>query len=159
MTVNGARDFDFFLGNWTVENRYLRERLAGSSEWDEFAATSVVRPLPGGLGNEDEFHTGYGGGFVGMSFRFYDPAKARWAIYWADSRRPGRLDPPVYGWFAGDVGVFEGTDTHDGKPIAVRFTWSRADPRAPRWEQAFSDDGGATWETNWTMDFAWSSSL
>jgi len=26
-------------------------------------------------------------------------------------------------------------------------------PHAPRWEQALSVDGGATWETNWTMDF------
>ena len=34
----------------------------------------AARPLPGVLGNEDVFCTEYGGGFVGMSFRFYDPA-------------------------------------------------------------------------------------
>jgi hypothetical protein len=27
------------------------------------------------------------------------------------------------------------------------------DPANPRWEQAFSDDAGKSWETNWTMDF------
>jgi hypothetical protein len=152
--MHGCRDFDFLLGSWTVDNRYLRGRLDGSSEWDEFEATVVVRPLPGKLGNQDEFHTGYAGGFVGMSFRFYDPASDRWAIYWADSRRPGVLDPPVVGSFTGDTGLFEGTDAHLGRPIAVRFIWSRVDTSAPRWEQAFSVDGGASWETNWIMEFS-----
>lgn len=152
--MTGTRDFDFFMGSWTVENRYLRERLAGSSGWDEFEATSVARPLPAGLGNQDEFHTGYAGGFVGMSFRFFDPATRQWAIYWADSRRPGLLDPPVLGSFSDGIGLFEGTDTYRGTPIAVRFTWSRTATSTPRWEQAFSADGGASWERNWIMDFS-----
>ena len=88
-----------------------------------------------------------------MSFRFFDPETRRWSIYWADSRRRGVLDPPVFGGFSGDVGVFEGDDTFEGRPILVRFTWSGVDTPTPRWEQAFSDDGGTTWETNWIMDF------
>jgi len=99
------------------------------------------------------FCTNYGGGFVGMSFRFYDPDSDTWAIYWADSRRPGLLDPPVTGSFTGDTGVFEGADTFAGRSIRVRFTWSGVTTPTPRWEQAFSDDGGKTWETNWIMDF------
>lgn len=148
-----ARDFDFWMGRWNVHNRRLRERLAGCNAWDEFEATSVARPLLDGLGNEDEFRTDYEGGFVGMSFRFFDPEQKQWAIYWADSRRPGLLDPPVFGSFSGDTGVFEGTDTFDGRPILVRFTWSGVTTSTPRWEQAFSDDGGQTWETNWVMEF------
>jgi hypothetical protein len=149
-----ATDFDFLLGSWNVANRMLRRRLAGSDDWEEFAATAVVRPILDGLGNEDVFRTEHDGGFVGMSFRFFDPEKRRWSIYWADSRRPGELDPPVVGCFEGDLGVFHGEDVHRGRPVLVRFTWSRGTTECPRWEQAFSDDGGRTWETNWVMDFA-----
>ena len=149
-----ATDFDFLLGSWNVANRMLRRRLASSDDWEEFAATAVVRPILDGLGNEDVFRTEHDGGFVGMSFRFFDPEKRRWSIYWADSRRPGELDPPVVGCFEGDLGVFHGEDVHRGRPVLVRFTWSRVTTESPRWEQAFSDDGGRTWETNWVMDFA-----
>ena len=149
-----AQDFDFFMGRWTVQNRRLTERLAGSDEWEEFESTSVAYPILGGLGNEDEFRTRHAGGFIGMSFRFFDPVKRRWSIYWADSRRPGELDPPVFGTFSGDIGVFEGEDEFEGRPIRVRFIWSGTRTRTPRWEQAFSADDGETWETNWVMDFS-----
>jgi hypothetical protein len=148
---DGRRDFDFWMGRWNVHNRRLRERLAGSTAWDEFEATCVARELAGGLGNEDEYRTDFAGGFVGMTFRFYDPAAKLWSLYWADSRR-GVLDPPVVGSFSGDTGVFEGADTFEGRPIRVRFTWSRISPGKARWEQAFSADAGTTWETNWVMD-------
>ncbi|HKY24541.1 MAG TPA: hypothetical protein VJM07_05260 [Gaiella sp.] len=149
-----ASDFDFWFGSWQVHNRRLTRRLAGSDQWDEFPATVVARPLLDGLGNEDEFRTDHDGGFVGMSFRFFDPERRRWSIYWADSRRPGELDPPVFGTFSGGLGIFEGEDIHRGRPILVRFTWSGVTTPTPRWEQAFSDDGGRTWETNWVMEFA-----
>jgi hypothetical protein len=149
-----ASDFDFWFGSWDVRNRWLRRRLAGSDDWEEFDATVVARPLLDGVGNEDEFRTDHGGGFIGMSFRFFDPERRRWSIYWADSRRPGELDPPVFGTFSGDVGLFEGEDVYRGRPILVRFAWSGVTTPTPRWEQSFSDDGGKTWETNWLMDFA-----
>jgi hypothetical protein len=148
-----STDFDFLMGRWDVRNRRLVRRLAGCDEWDEFESLAAARPLPGGLGNEDVFCSDYAGGFVAMSFRFYDPDAGLWSIYWTDSRRPGSLDPPVTGSFSGDVGIFEGEDTFDGTPILVRFVWSGVTTPAPRWEQAFSADGGATWETNWVMDF------
>ena len=112
-----AQDFDFLFGRWHIRNLRLRERLVGSNDWEEFEATSVARPLLDGLGNEDEFRTDHDGGFIGMSFRFFDAASGRWSIYWADSRRCGVLDPPVFGTFDGDVGVFEGDDTFAGQPI------------------------------------------
>jgi hypothetical protein len=149
-----ARDFDFWMGRWKAHNRRLRERLAGCTEWDEFESKVIARSILGGTANEDVFLTDYAGGYVGMSFRFFDPATKLWSIYWADSRNPGPLDPPVVGRFDGDVGIFEGPDTFEGRPILVRYTWSGVTTPTPRWEQAFSEDDGETWETNWVMDFA-----
>jgi hypothetical protein len=148
---NGAADFDFLMGSWTVRNRRLLERLKGCTEWVEFPATNVARPLLHGLGNEDELRTEYWPGFIGMSFRFFNPETQQWAIYWADSRR-GVLEPPVFGSFEGDTGTFHGTDTLEGRPVRVRFIWSRIHSGSPRWEQAFSADDERTWETNWVME-------
>src|SRR5258705_13691453 len=92
--TDGARDFDFLTGRWKVHNRRLRERLKGSTQWDEFEASCVARPILGGAGNEDELRTSYWKDFVGMSFRLYDAAARRWSIYWADNRRRV-MDPPV----------------------------------------------------------------
>ncbi len=147
-----SREFDFLYGAWKVHNRRLRQRLARCQEWEEFDATSTARQLLRGAGNEDEFVTDFAGGFTGMSFRFLNAQTKQWSIYWADSRH-GTLEPPVTGGFDGSVGIFSGSDTFDGRAILVRFTWSRVDTPNPRWEQAFSDDGGLNWETNWIMDF------
>jgi hypothetical protein len=149
-----AGDFDFLTGHWIVRNRRLRDRFVGWETWDEFEATAVSRQLLGGLGNEDEFRLAHTGAYVGMAFRFFDPATKLWSIYWADSRRPGLLDPPVFGAFDGHTGVFDGADTYDGRRILVRMTWSRVSTSTPRWEQAFSDDDGDSWETNWVMRFS-----
>ena len=146
---DGSRDFDFLFGGWRMHHRRLRERLRGSRQWDEFDGTGATMPLPDGLGNREEVRFDYGGPVTGLAFRFYDRATGRWSIYWIDSRRRV-LDPPVVGRFVGDVAVFEGEDTHEGKPILVRFVWSRV---GPRWEQAFSADHGKSWETNWVIDF------
>lgn len=146
-------DFDFQTGRWHVHNRRLRERLAGCTEWDEFEAEVVARPLLGGTANQDEFHTEFGGGYVGMAFRFFDPNTRQWSIYVADSRRPGPLDTPVVGAFEGDTGTFLGPDTLAGRPVLVRFLWLAVSTPTPRWEQALSADEGLTWETNWEMDY------
>ena len=112
-----------------------------------------MRRLFGGRAGEDEFRTAHDGGMTGMAFRFFDPRAGLWSIYWADSPRLGTLDPPVVGTFSGGIGIFERHDRLEGRPLVVRFTWSRVATPAPRWEQAFSPDGGETWETNWIMDF------
>jgi hypothetical protein len=121
--MSEATDFDFLQGEWNSRQRRRREWLAGSDEWDEFEATIAARPILDGLGTVEEFRTDYAGGFVGVTFRFFDPARRQWSIYWADTRYPALLlAPPVIGSFSGDVGVFECDDTFEGRPIRVRYS-------------------------------------
>ena len=151
---DGARDFDFLFGRWRVHNERLRERLAGSNDWQRFDAIAECRPILGGAGNIDEFVTDEFEPtvFFGMTLRLFDSATRRWSIWWA-SNRGGRLDPPVVGSFADGTGRFDGEDVHAGRPVRVRFLWTVGGPDRAHWEQAFSADGGATWETNWRMHF------
>jgi hypothetical protein len=146
-------DFDFLFGSWNVKNRYLVGRLRGSSEWMEFDATCRAWPLLDGGGNVDSFAAIRDGHAVhGATFRLYTPATDEWAIHWADTIRPGVLCPPMVGRFDGKVGTFFGEEEVDDRKVLCRFLWTRGG--APRWEQAFSGDGGQTWETNWIMDFS-----
>ena len=149
---DGSHDFDFCFGRWRVHNERLRGRLVGCTDWQRFEAILECRPILGGLGNIDEFITDEFEPtlFLGMTLRLFDRASGRWSIYWASNRR-GRLEPPVVGAFRDGIGCFEGDDVHDGIAVRVRFLWSDISADGARWEQAFSADGGATWETNWRM--------
>lgn len=152
-SADGRHDFDFLHGAWQVRNRRLQRRLAGCTTWDTFDARVTCRPLLGGLANLETHETDWNGGYRGLALRLYAPHARRWSIHWANGD-DGVLEPPVIGGFDGDVGVFEGEDLHAGRPVRARFTWTRLDAVHARWEQAFSADGGASWETNWVMDFA-----
>ena len=150
---DGSHDFDFLYGKWKMPNHRLLKRLAGSNEWEDFISYDECHALPGGLGNEDFFKTDHWKNFLGMTVRTYDKQTGLWRLYWVDNRFSGGvIEPPVVGKFDGNVGVFEGPDSFNGKPIIVRFTWT-VNPKGSKavasWEQAFSADGGKTWETNW----------
>jgi len=151
--LSGLHAFDFLVGEWRVHSRRLKVRLAGSTEWEEFDGTIVSRPYMGGWANVDdtEFRTPEGL-YRGVAPRAYDPKTGQWAIWWIDGRNPfGNLDPPVKGRFVNGVGTFYADDTLRGKPIKMRFVWSHITPTSAQWEQAFSGDGGKTWETNWAQ--------
>jgi hypothetical protein len=146
-------DFDFLVGKWRIHHRQLKERLAGSHEWIEFEGTTEMQMTMGGAGTMDDNVIGKPSGtYRAMGIRGYDPKTQTWAIWWLDARNPHYIEPPVIGNFVNGVGIFEGDDTLHGKPIRVRFTWSAITAHSAHWEQAFSPDGGKTWETNWIME-------
>jgi NIPSNAP len=151
--ATGLNDFDFLIGSWRVHHCRLKERLAGNHEWIEFEGTCAMQKILGGAGNMDENILDFpGGAYRAVTLRTYDATKKQWSIWWIDGRDPSHLDPPVVGGFNNGVGMFYANDAFKGKPIRIRFLWTNLTTK-PHWEQAFSDDGGKTWETNWTMEF------
>ena len=152
-TQSGPHDFDFWMGHWSVHHRQLKQRLANSHDWLEFGGTSTAQAILGGAGNiDDNVIEKPGTTYRAVTMRSFDPKTSRWSIWWLDGRFPDHLDPPLVGSFKDGVGTFYADDTFEGKPIRVRFIWSRTREASPRWEQAFSEDGGKTWETNWICD-------
>jgi len=151
---DGRVDFDFLHGTWNGLQRRLRERLKGSTEWEEFDSTLTVNPILSGLGNFDELTMHRATGDMrGVTLRLFDVATQTWRIYWAAENMPGILDVPMIGSFTDGRGVFYAQELFEGKPIFTRFIWTVFSEDKCRWEQAFSPDGGQTWETNWTADF------
>jgi hypothetical protein len=151
---DGRADFDFLFGSWKVHNRRLKERLRGSTEWEEFLSACRVRPILSGLGNMDEFTIDAPAGRLeAVTVRLYNTASREWSIYWAASPGGGRFDVPMVGQFDGPRGEFYSQEVFEGRHIFNRFIWTVLSANACRWEQAFSVDGGRTWETNWIMNF------
>jgi hypothetical protein len=93
------------------------------------------------------------GSYRAVAIRAYDRSSQSWAIWRLSSANPHLLDTPVIGRFEGDTGTFFAKDKLNGRPITLRFLWLNTESRTPRWEQAMSADGGASWETNWVMEF------
>lgn len=148
--VDGQRDFDWEIGSWRTSVRVLAEPLSASAdEWLQFAGTSVVRPLMDRRANVVELKvSGTSGRIDGMNLRLYEPQATRWSLTFVNMR-DGLLTPAVYGGFRDGVGTFYGDDQLGGRPIKVRFLVFREGADRARFEQAFSGDGGTTWETNW----------
>jgi hypothetical protein len=152
--AHGARGFDFLHGDWSVRHRKLRKRLAGSTDWFEFPGTLHVDPILGGAGNFDRNGLADpNGSYEAHSLRLFDAKASRWSIWWLDSRSPA-IDPPVVGRFDGPKGIFFGEDLFEARPIRVRTTYEPLGRGKAEWTQAFSADGGATWEVNWIMEFS-----
>ena len=149
---DGRNDFDFFIGRWKANNRRLRERLKGSNDWEEIEGVAVVRKVLGGLGNIDEISMDRESGRLeGMTLRLYHPESRQWSMYWSSSA-DGILQPPVIGGFTDGRGEFYSQETFEGRSIFCRFICSNITETSCRWEQAFSADGGKTWETNWIAE-------
>ena len=151
--IGALHDFDFLVGRWDVRHRRLKARLAGSTEWEKFNGTCVMWLTMDGAGTVDDNVLELPSGtYRAVGIRAFDPKTRQWSIWWLDARTPD-IEPPVRGGFKDGVGTFVGDDVYNGRPIKVRFIWSQITPTSAHWEQAFSPDGGATWETNWRMDF------
>src|SRR5580704_8457878 len=83
---DGRHDFDFELGSWKTHLRRLVHPLTGSSTWNEYDGTSVVRKVWDGRANLLELEaTGPAGHIEGLSLRLYNPDAGQWSLNFANS--------------------------------------------------------------------------
>jgi len=149
---DGQHDFDFEFGTWITDlkvNARIRHPFTGPSTWSEYKGTSVVRKIWGGRANMVELEVdGPSGHIEGLNLRLYDPESHQWSMNFANSK-VGLMSVPTVGQFKNGRGEFYDQETINGRVIFVRNIWSDITPTSCHFEQAFSDDGGRTWETNW----------
>ena len=146
---DGQHDFDFEIGTWKTHLRRLVHPLSGSTEWVEYDGTSIVTKVLDGRANLVELDVaGPAGRIEGLSLRLYNPQSRQWSLNFANIS-DGTLAPPTIGEFKDGRGEFYSQETLNGRAILVRFVISQTTSDSCRFEQAFSDDGGKTWEVNW----------
>ena len=146
---DGQHDFDWDIGRWKVHLRRLLHPLTGSTTWVEYQGTSVVRPVWSGRANLLELQVaGPSGNIEALSLRLYNPESRQWSLNFSNSS-VGTLGQPTVGEFRDGRGEFFDQETIAGRAVLVRFVISDITADSCHFEQAFSVDGGQTWEVNW----------
>ena len=149
---DGQHDFDFEIGTWKTHLRRLLHPLTGSTTWVEYDGTTVVRKIWDGRANMVELEAdGPQGHFEGLNLRLYRPQSHQWSLNFANSN-DGILTAPSVGEFNHGRGEFYDQEIVNGRAVYVRFVISDITANSCRFEQAFSADGGKTWEVNWTAN-------
>lgn len=147
--LDGQKDFDFEIGVWTTKLRRLAVPLSGSSKWLEYEGTTIVRKVWDGRANLVELNVkGPAGQIEALSLRLYNPSSRQWSLNFANVKG-GVMAAPTIGGFKNGRGEFYNQETYEGRAVLVRFVISEITANSCRFEQAFSDDGGKTWEVNW----------
>ncbi len=151
--LDGAHDFDFHFGAWKTHIRRLQKPLTGSRTWTEYDGTSVVSKVWGGRASILELEAnGPAGHIDGVGLRLFNPHSHQWSLNWANGS-DAVMTTPMVGRFVHGQGQFYDQEEFDGRVIMTRNGFSAITPNSSHFEQAFSDDAGKTWETNWIMTF------
>jgi hypothetical protein len=147
---DGQHDFDWDIGTWKIHQRRLIHPLSGSTNWVEYTGTDVVQKLWDGANTGRIESEGPAGHLELFTIRIYNPDAHQWNIYFTNSAS-GTLSVPAIGDFKNGRGEFYDQETFKGKSILVRFRVSDITPDSCSFDQAFSPDGGKTWETNFVV--------
>lgn len=139
-------DFDFLTGHWKIHNL----RLLDDGRWDEFDGEASCFGILGGVCSVEELRIP-ARKFSGMGLRLLDLKQQRWVDHWVGGKSGVVTLPGMNGSFEGGAGLFEADDEENGKPVKYRSVWDQITPRACRWQQASSHDGGRSWALNWSM--------
>lgn len=146
---DGRHDFDWEIGEWKTHLSRLQHPLTGSTTWVDYEGTTSVRKVWNGHANLVELEVdGPAGHIEALALRLYNPDSHQWSLNFSNSGG-GTVGTPTIGDFRDGRGEFYDQETLNGRAIWVRFIISPITADTCRFEQAFSDDGGKTWELNW----------
>ncbi|HEU4603836.1 MAG TPA: hypothetical protein VFS24_17805 [Steroidobacteraceae bacterium] len=149
MADDAAHAFDSHIGTWHTSLKRLKGPLTHSTTWLTYEGTTTVRPVLHGRANLAELEvSGDAGRIDGISLRLYDPGSGQWTLNYANIA-DGSLATPSIGRFDGARGEFYSDEKFGGRDVRVRFVIEPQGPDTIHFEQAFSIDGGRTWEVNW----------
>ena len=149
-----STDFDFHFGRWKTHVSRRVRPLSPDDRWAEYDGTSNVTPIWRGKASLFELDVaGPEGHIEGAGVRLFNPETHLWSLNWA-SRRDGVVNlPPMVGSFRAGRGEFYDREIYDGRAIFCRNAFCEITASSCRFEQAFSEDGGKTWQENWLMSF------
>ena len=154
---DGSHDFDAGIGSWHTHIKRLSKPLTGSNTWTEWDGTVVTRKLWDGKAELEEVEVDgpsqetAGNHIEGLTLRLYDPVAKQWNLYWANAA-DGTVGHPLTGEFKDGRGEFYDQELYEGKAILVRQVYTAMSADSYHFEQAFSADGGRSWEPNWVSD-------
>lgn len=147
---DGQHDFDWDIGTWKTHQKRLLRPLTGSTTWVEYTGTDVVRKIWNGANSGIIEADGPAGHLEIYTLRLYDPDSHQWGISFT-SPGSGILSTPVVGEFKNGRAEFYDQEPYNGKMVFVRFSVFDITPASCHFEQAFSADGGRTWEPNFIV--------
>jgi hypothetical protein len=150
---NGQHDFDFDFRTWKTHSSRLLHPLTGSKTWVDMDGTTVVSKVWNGRANLAEYKAdGPAGHIELLSLRWFNPSTHEWDLDFA-TPNVGTLGIPGVGEFKNGRCDFYDYEPINGKSVLVRFSiWGITHDTAES-EQAFSEDGGKTWEVNWVNKY------
>jgi hypothetical protein len=151
-----ARQFDFWLGDWQIDQQIRR----ADGSWLHLPARTSVSSVLGGCALLEHWE-----GDVkfyweqmdavehmeGLSVRSYDPGEGEWCIHWMDSRHP-RFGPPFCGRFTGGGGDFVQERQTPSGTRRTRIRFSKAGHGGVRWELAIGSSADSSWTPLWIME-------
>ena len=138
-------DFDFLSGEWTIQNRQLK-----NGNWESFGGEATVHGILGGVASVEELRIP-SRGFSGMGLRLLDIERKLWADFWVNAKSGVLSPPPTWGSFVDGVGTWDAEDVDGDKPVIYRGVWDQITPKSCRWYQASSRDDGKSWQQSWVM--------
>jgi hypothetical protein len=152
---DGSHDFDFDFGTWQTHSSRLLHPLTGSHDWVEMDGVTVVSRIWSGRANLAEYRAVGPTGVVELlALRVYNPKSHQWSINFATPNVGALGAVPGVGEFRDGRVDFYDQETINGRAVLVRFSIWGVTAEEARSEQAFSADGGKTWEVNWITRYS-----